>query len=121
METPPSGPAGPFEGAPSSDTPPPREDREVVAFLQAAVLPALGRHPSRPLGDAVRRAIREERLAPLSTLSGRHRHELLTLIEQLTEGRRRPSPPVVVRLTTVVSAIPTAPDALGPSPARPAR
>ncbi|MCI4352195.1 MAG: hypothetical protein L3K14_02245 [Thermoplasmata archaeon] len=121
METPPSGPAGPFEGATASDSRPPREDPEVLAYLRAHLLPALGRPAPRALGDAVRRAIREEHLSPLSVLSARHRHELLTLMEQLAEGRRRPAPHVLVRLTTVVAAIPAAPDLLGPSPVRPAR
>lgn len=121
MEIPSSGPGGPLEGPVVSESPPPRGDREVVAFLRSELLPALGDRAPRALRDAVRRAVREQRLAPLERLSGRLRQELLVLIEQVAETGRRPSPPVLVRLTTAVSATPAAPETLGISSARPAR
>jgi len=121
METPGSESGPPTEVSIPSESAPAREDREVVAFLAAQLLPALGPRSSRTLRDAVRRAIREQRLVPLERLSGRHRTELLLAIEQVVETRRRVAPTVLVRLTTVVSATPTALDLVGASTARPAR
>jgi len=121
MDTPSSEPSAPSEGPTNRESPPERGDREVAAFLEGQVLPALGSHAPRALRDAVRHAIREQRLTPLERLSGRYRHELLLAIEQIAETRRRPSPAVLVRLTTVVSATPAAPEIVGASVARPAR
>ncbi|MGA7845620.1 MAG: hypothetical protein WCB18_00825 [Thermoplasmata archaeon] len=121
METPSSGPSVSSEALTSHESPPERGDRDVVAFLGNELLPALGTRVPRALRDALRRAIREQRLAPLERLNGRHRHELLLAIEQIAETRRRPTPAVLVRLTTVVSATPAAPEIVGVSAARPAR
>jgi hypothetical protein len=121
METPPSGSASSSESPAVLDSAPHRGDAEVVAFLGKELLPALGVKSPRAVREAVRRAIRERRLTPLERLSGRHRHELLLAIEALAQTRRRPSPAVLVRLTTVVSATPAAPDLIDISAARPAR
>lgn len=121
METPSAGPRGPSEGLPTVAPPPDPEDREVLVFLARELVPALGEHATRALRDAVRRALREQRLAPLERLSGRHRHELLLAIEQVSETRRRPSASILVRLTTVVSAIPRPRELVELSATRPAR
>jgi hypothetical protein len=121
METPSSGPLGSPEGSPSPASPPTKGDTEVVAFLESKLLPELGERVPRPLREALRRAIRERRLTPLERLSGRHRHELLLAIERLSETRRRPSPSVLVRLTTVVSATPAPSELVEFSAVRPAR
>ncbi|MGC2288690.1 MAG: hypothetical protein WA688_02380 [Thermoplasmata archaeon] len=121
METPSPGPSSSFPENSAPDPPPERGDRDVVAYLANDLLPALGDRAPRALRDAVRRAIRERHLAPLQRLSGRHRTELLLVIEQTSETRRRPSPAVMVRLTTVVSATPAAPDLVEVSATRPAR
>jgi hypothetical protein len=92
-----------------------------VAFLESGLLSALGDRLPRAVRDAVRRAIREQRLGPLERLSGRQRQELLGLLEEASQGRRRPSPRVLVRLTTVISSTPAAPELPGVSAARPAR
>ncbi len=121
METPSPGRSAPSEGASAPESPPERGDREVVAFLRSDLLPTLGNRAPRALRDAVRSAVREQRLAPLERLSGRHRHELLLLLEQMTEAGRRPAPWVLVRLTTMISATSAAPEPIGVSAARPAR
>jgi hypothetical protein len=121
METPSSGPGMPSEVSTAPELPPERGDREVLAFLARELLPELGSHTARALHDAVRHAVREQRLTPLERLSGRHRHELLLVIEQVAETRRRSSPAVLVRLTTIVSGTPAAPDLIGIAAARPAR
>jgi len=92
-----------------------------VAFLATVLLPSLGTRSVRALRDAVRRAVKEQTLTPLEHLSGRHRSELLLAIEKAVETRRRPAPGVLVRLTTVVSATPAAPDLMGAAATRPAR
>ena len=121
MVTPLSRPTSP--GAPlwAPDLAPDSADREAASYLGNVVLPALGEKAPRALRDAVRRAARDHRLQALDRLSGRHRHELLILIEQLAERRPRPSPGVLVRLTSVVSATPSSPDWFGVAAARPAR
>ena len=121
METPSPGWATPSEGPSAPESSPESEDLVIVAFLRREVLPALGARAPRPLRDAVRRAIRDRRLAALERLSGRHRHELLVLIERLAESKHRPAPSVLVRLTTVVSATPAVPDLIEVAAARPAR
>ncbi|HLY76947.1 MAG TPA: hypothetical protein VKT21_03590 [Thermoplasmata archaeon] len=121
METPPPGPSPSAEGTTAPESPPERGDREVVAFLENALLPAVGHRTPRPVRDALRRAVREQQLTPLARLSGRHRHELLLLIEETAHPPRRPAPGVLVRLTTVVSATSATPDLVGVSAARPAR
>jgi hypothetical protein len=121
METPTTGPSEPPESRSHPEMPPERGDREVIAFLEAELLPTLGDRFPRPLREAIRRAIRERNLTPLERLSGRHRHEMLLAIEELGLTRHRPSPAVQVRLTTVVSATPAAPELVGLSVARPAR
>jgi len=121
METPSPGRSAPSEGIPTPESTPERGDREVVAFLRSELLPALGTRSPRALRDAVRGAVREQRLAPLERLSGRHRHELLLLLEQVTEAGRRPAPWLLVRLTTIISATAAAPEPIGVSAARPAR
>jgi hypothetical protein len=122
METPTSGPSGPREDFSTRDSAPEPGDREVLAFLGAVLLPAMGARVPRMLREAVRHAIRDQRLDSLERLSGRHRQELLLVLEQVTETRRpRPSPGVLVRLTTVISSIPASPELTGVSAARPAR
>jgi hypothetical protein len=122
METPASGPRDAREEPSTPDSPPEPGDREVVAFLRAVLLPALGDRVPRVLREAVRQAVRDQRLDALERLSGRHRQELLQLLEQVSETRRaRPSPGVLVRLTTVISSIPASPELTGVSAARPAR
>lgn len=93
----------------------------MLAFLARGLVPALGSRSSPELRAVVRRALAEGRLAPLERLSGRDRHELLRVIEQVSEGRHRPSPAALVRLTTVVSATPALPERAEVSAARPAR
>jgi hypothetical protein len=121
METPSSGSFSPPEEPSSPEPPPERGDREVLAFLEESLLPALTDRAPRALREAVRRAIREHRLVPLERLSGRHRHELLLLLEQVSHTRRRPSPAVSVRLTTVVSSTPAPSELVEVSAVRPAR
>jgi hypothetical protein len=121
METPSSGPSPTPESDPSAESLPERGDREVVSFLGNELLPALGDRAPRALRDAVRRAIRERRLTPLERLNGRLRHELLLAVEELAQTRRPPRPAVLVRLTTVISATPAAPERPGLSAVRPAR
>jgi hypothetical protein len=121
METPPSGSGGFYEPAPAVETAPPREDRAVVSFLRARLGPALGPKAPPALRTAVHRAIREESLTPLARLNSRQRSELLACIEQAAARRPRPAPALIVRLTTVVAAVPAAPDVLGAPTARPAR
>jgi hypothetical protein len=121
METPSSGSNGPSPGPAPTDSSAERGDRDVVAFLVKEVLPTRGHRISRALRDAVREAVREQRLAPLERLSGRHRRELLRLLELVTESHRRSAAPILVRLTSVISAIPAAPEPVEVSAARPAR
>ncbi len=121
METPSSGSAGWPGPVSSADAPPDPADREALAYLAAVVVPALGDRASRGVRDALRRAIRDRRLDALERLTGRSRHELLVLIEQLSASRRRATPAVLVRLTTVISATPAAQDLVVVAAARPAR
>jgi hypothetical protein len=121
METPSAGPSVLSTEPVRSESPPERGDAEAVAFLARELLPVLSAHASRPLRDGLRRAVRERRLAPLAELSGRHRHELLVAIEQVSGTRHRPSPAVLVRLTSVVSSIPPARELVETTTARPAR
>jgi hypothetical protein len=121
METPSSGPLAPPEESSRPESPPERGDREVLAFLEKSLLPALTDRAPRPLREAIRRALREHRLVPLERLSGRHRHELLLALEQVSHTRRRPSPAVCVRLTTVVSSTPAPSELVEISAVRPAR
>ena len=121
METPPpdSGASGGPWTAPEPSGP--REDPEVLEFLQSELLPTLRHRTSRAVRDAVRKALREQRLTALERLRGRHRHELLLALEDVVATERRPRPAVLVRLTTVVSATPAAPDLVGAAAVRPAR
>ncbi len=121
METPPSGSSGWTGPAPAPDTPLDPADREALAYVATVVLPALGDRSSRTVRDALRRAVRDRRLDALERLTGRSRHELLVLIEQLSATRRRTTPAVLVRLTTVISATPAAQDLVVVAAARPAR
>jgi hypothetical protein len=121
MEIPSSGPHSPPEESSSPEPAPERGDREVLAFLEKSLLPALTDRPARPVREAVRRAIRERRLAPLERLNGRHRHELLLALERVSHTRQRPSPVVCVRLTTVVSSTPAPSELVEVSAVRPAR
>ena len=121
MEIPSSGPLAPPGDSSTPDSPPERGDREVLAFLEKELLPALGDRALRSVREAVRRAVRERRLTVLERMSGRHRHELLLALEQLSHTRRRPSPAVSVRLTTVVSSTPAPSELVEVSAVRPAR
>ena len=121
METPPSGSGGWTEPAVVHATAPDPADRDALAYLESVVVPALGDRSSRAVRDALRRAVRDRRLDALERLTGRSRHELLVVIEQLSATRRRTAPAVLVRLTTVISATPAAQDLVAVAAARPAR
>jgi hypothetical protein len=97
-------------------------DRELLAFLQSQVAPALARGHRARLLKAVERAVQAEDPARLGALPEKLRRELLATVENRLDGRRgAPSPGVVVRLVTMLSALP-APDAgLGHLLATPAR
>lgn len=92
-----------------------------MAFLERGLMAAVGDRAPRALREALRRAVREQRLAPLERLSGRYRHELLLALEQVSRTRGRPTPAVFVRLTTVVSATPAPSELVEISAVRPAR
>jgi hypothetical protein len=108
--------------SPDRPSNPDAADRDLLAFLEGQVAPALARGRRARLLKAVQRAVRAEDPAHLGALPEKLRRELLATVENRLDGRRgAPPPAVVVRLVTMLSALP-APDAgLGHLLATPAR
>ncbi|MCI4344282.1 MAG: hypothetical protein L3J87_01475 [Thermoplasmata archaeon] len=97
-------------------------DRELLAFLEAQIVPALARDRRTRLLGAVQRAIRSHDPERLGALPERLRRELLGAVEIRLNGRHgAPSPGVVVRLVTALSALPSPDAGLGHLLATPAR
>ena len=95
---------------------------ELLVFLDREVTPALVRGKRTRLLKAVRGAVHAGDPARLSSLPERLRRELLATVEsRLDAGRAAPSPGVVVRLVTALSALSTPEAGLGYLLATPAR
>ena len=83
-------------------------DREAVEFLSRRILPGLRSETHQPLASALRAAAKAGRLGGLSSLPERQRRELLEVIERRLDRAPEAAPPrVVVRLTSVISGVPS--------------
>jgi hypothetical protein len=108
----------PTHPTPSTDA----TDRDLLAFLEGQLVPALARERRTRLLTAVNRAIRSHDPRRLGSLPERSRRELLSIVEnRLGGGRNAPSPGVIVRLVTAVSPVPPTEAGLGRLLATPAR
>ena len=77
-------------------------DRAAIAFLRHDVLPILDGSKREALARSVDEVVVGGELESLSRLPERARRELLCVIEELPAGAG-PSPPAMVRLTSVLS------------------
>jgi hypothetical protein len=82
-------------------------DREVLDYLGREIQPTLRSAAHRPLANALRSAVGAGSVSGLGRLEERQRRELLVAIESRLSRSRRVLPPrALVRLTSVVCAVP---------------
>ena len=98
-----------------------RIDREALELLDRQIAPRL-RKDHRHLEKLVRSVVAHQRLGELTTRPERDRRDLLGILEErVASAHSGASPSAVVRLTTVLSAIPVPDDPLGRWRTSPAR